>query len=85
MQAWDQVCAFQGDNTVQLQDALRAGSLPGLQRAVPSLVTQRTQARLMQKYKDMLAVDRLVRAGRSQLGQAAQSAEWSGYLSLIHI
>ena len=57
VQAWDQVCAFQGDNTVQLQDALRAGSLPGLQRAVSSLVTQRTQARLMQKYKDMLAVD----------------------------
>ena len=53
VQAWDQVC--QGDNTVQLQDALRAGLLPGLQRAVSSLVTQRTQARLMQTYKDMLA------------------------------
>ena len=52
-----QVCAFQGDNTVQLQDALRAGSLPGLQRAVSSIVTQRTQARLMQTYKDILAVD----------------------------
>ena len=57
VQAWDQVCAFQGDNTVQLQDALRAGSIPGLQRVVSSLVTQQTQARLMQKYKDMLAVD----------------------------
>ena len=49
-------CEFQGENTVQLQDPLR-GSLPGLQRAVSSVVTQQTQAWLMQKYKDMLAVD----------------------------
>ena len=56
-QAWHQVCAFQGDNTVQLKDSLRAGSLQGLQRAVSLLVTQRTQAGLMQKYEDMRAVD----------------------------
>ena len=34
VQAWDQVCTFQGDSTMQLQDALRAGSLRGLQRVV---------------------------------------------------
>ena len=57
VQAWDQVCAFQGDNTVQFQDALCDRWLQGLQPAVSSLVTQRTQAGLVQKYQDTLVVE----------------------------
>jgi hypothetical protein len=57
VQAWDHVCTFRGDDTGPLQAALTAGTLPGLQRAVSSLVTQRTHDALLQKYRDMLAVD----------------------------
>jgi hypothetical protein len=55
--AWDQVCAFRGEEQAQLQEALSAGTLQGLQRAVSTQVMKHTQERLLQRYWGMLAVD----------------------------
>ena len=83
LQVWDQVCAFQGDNTVQLQFVFTL-CVPGRYQ-VSSIMTQSTQSGLMQTYKDMLAVPILCAKAEEILArlhslQSGVGTEWMDVL-----